>query len=120
MASAAEPALEVVDWRRRTHDLYRTAREASDPHEGHRRWREGRDDLFAHHPASPLLPEHRTGFTGLAVAPYDERYRFEVPVEPVDDADGGPDPLRGHHGHGRRGARTSGSACCASRRRTAG
>jgi uncharacterized protein (DUF1684 family) len=109
-AAAPEPpepvagALAVVDWRRRTHDLYRAVREvadAGDPAAAHRTWREGRDDLFAHHPASPLLPEHRSGFTGLTVAPYDERYRFEVDVEPApydsNDAgagDGDAEPLR--------------------------
>ncbi|GAB3677689.1 DUF1684 domain-containing protein [Angustibacter aerolatus] len=88
--TAADPAsypqastvLAVVDWRRRVHALYRAVRERS-PLEGHALWVTERDDLFAHHPASPLLPEHRAGFTGLDVAPYDERYRFEVPIEPV-------------------------------------
>ena len=80
--------LDVLDWRRRTHDLYREVRAADDPAAGHARWREGRDELFARHPASPLPPEHRDGFTGLAVAPYDDRYRAEVTVEPADE---GPD-----------------------------
>ena len=88
MSAAAEQALAVVDWRRRTYDLYRAVRAADDPAAAHRLWREGRDELFAGHPASPLLPEHRPGFTGLAMAPYDERYRFEVEVDPLpDDAD---------------------------------
>ena len=41
-----------------------------------------RDELLAHHPDSPLLPEDRPGFTGLRVAPYDPAYRFEVEVDP--------------------------------------
>ena len=51
-----------------------------DPEEGHDRWRRGRDELFAHHPAGPLLPADRERFTGLPVAPYDPAHRFEVPV----------------------------------------
>jgi uncharacterized protein (DUF1684 family) len=75
--------LDVLDWRRRTHDLYRAVREEADPRSAHELWRAGRDDLFAHHPSSPLPPEHRDGFAGLTVAPYDERYRAEVVVEPA-------------------------------------
>jgi uncharacterized protein (DUF1684 family) len=80
--------LAVLDWRRRTHDLYRAVRAEANPANAHALWRAGRDDLFATHPASPLLPERRTGFAGLPVAPYDERYRAEVTIEPAGD---GPD-----------------------------
>jgi uncharacterized protein (DUF1684 family) len=80
--------LDVLDWRRRTHDLYRAVRDADDPATGHELWRQGRDDLFARHPASPLPPEHRAGFAGLAVAPYDDAYRLEAPIELADQ---GPD-----------------------------
>jgi uncharacterized protein len=75
--------LDVLDWRRRVTDLYATVR-ALAPAEGHARWRAGRDDLFAHHPASPLLPADRATFSGLPVAPYDPALRFEVPVEPAE------------------------------------
>jgi hypothetical protein len=47
-------------------------------------WRAGRDDLFGHHPASPLPAEARRDFTGLPVAPYDPHWRCEVPVEPAE------------------------------------
>jgi uncharacterized protein len=80
--------LAVLDWRRRTHDLYRAVRAEADPATAHALWRAGRDDLFATHPASPLPPERRTGFAGLPVAPYDDRYRAEVTIEPAED---GPD-----------------------------
>ncbi len=75
--------LDVLDWRRRVTDLYAAVR-ALPPEEGHARWRAGRDELFAHHPAGPLLPADRAAFTGLPVAPYDPALRFEVPVEPAD------------------------------------
>ncbi len=83
-------SLDVVDWRRRTHALYAAVREAahSDPAAAHERWRLGRDALFAHHPATPLSPEHRATFTGLDVAPYDPAYRFEVSVEPPEGTPG--------------------------------
>ena len=77
-------ALDVVDWRRRVFATYAAVRADSDPASAHARWREDRDDLFAHHPATPLLPEHRAGFTGLTVAPYDAAWRFEVEVQTAD------------------------------------
>lgn len=80
--------LAVLDWRRRIHDLYRQVRELADPQAAHAAWIMGRDRLFAEHAASPLLPEHRAQFTGLDVAPYDPRYRFEAVVEPADAGPG--------------------------------
>ena len=79
--------LAVTDWRRQVHALYRQVRDtaATDPAQAHSVWTAARDELFGRHPASPLLPDHRARFTGLAVAPYDPRYRFEVEVEPATD-----------------------------------
>ena len=77
-------AYDVVDWRRRVYALYAEVRAAADPRVGHEQWRQGRDELFAEHPASPLLPEQRAGFTGLDVAPYDPAWRFEVKVRPAE------------------------------------
>jgi len=74
---------EVLDWRRRVTALYAEVR-GLDPEKGHALWREGRDDLFATHPASPLLPADRERFTGLPVADYDPALRFEVPVQPAE------------------------------------
>ena len=47
-------ALALADWRRRVFELYRAVREAEDPAAAWRRWRAGRDELFADHPQSPL------------------------------------------------------------------
>ena len=80
-------ALQLLDWRERTRELYRAVRAHGEPAVAHALWREGRDQLFAEHPASPLRPEHRSGFTGLPVAEYDERYRFEAMLEPADAKD---------------------------------
>ena len=73
-------SLAVLDWRRRVHELYAEVRAAADP-AAHQLWRAGRDDLFAHHPASPLLPDDRASFNGLPYAPYDPAMRFDVTVD---------------------------------------
>jgi uncharacterized protein (DUF1684 family) len=73
-------ALEVADWRRRTFALYAEVRAATDLAAAHDLWRRTRDDLFATHPASPLLPEDLAEFTGLPVRPYDPDWRFEVAI----------------------------------------
>ena len=73
-------ALEIVDWRRRVFALYAEVRDATDLPAAHDRWRRGRDELFATHPETPLLPEDRGGFTGLPVEPYDPAWRFEVAI----------------------------------------
>ncbi|WP_298990535.1 DUF1684 domain-containing protein [uncultured Pseudokineococcus sp.] len=91
---AASSRLDVLDWRRRVERLYAAVREEAvrDPGAAHATWRRGRDELLGGHPASPLLPEHREGFAGLPVAPYDPAHRHEVEVTPWTagpDADGG-------------------------------
>jgi hypothetical protein len=73
--------LDLLDWRRRVLDLYRDVRAAADPAAGHEVWRRGRDDLLAHHPQTPLLPQDREGFTGVDVAPYDPALRFDAVVD---------------------------------------
>ena len=75
-------ALQIADWRRRVSGLYGGVRQLSArrPDAGHELWRSGRDELFAGHPSSPLLPDDRAVFTGLTVAAYDPDFRFEVEV----------------------------------------
>jgi uncharacterized protein (DUF1684 family) len=73
-------ALEVADWRRRVFVLYAEVRATTDLPAAHDLWRRTRDDLFATHPSSPLLPEDRAAFTGLPIEPYDPAWRFEVPI----------------------------------------
>jgi uncharacterized protein (DUF1684 family) len=72
--------LDVADWRRRVFALYDEVRATAEPAAAHERWRAVRDELFARHAASPLLPDDRAGFTGLPVEPYDPSWRFELPV----------------------------------------
>jgi len=81
---SARTAIQVADWRRRVFALYADVRAAEDPAAGHELWRRGRDDLLRRHPASPILPADREGFTGVPVAPYDPAWRFELPVLAAD------------------------------------
>lgn len=77
-------ALEVADWRRRVFNLYRIVRETSDLQAAHDLWRTGRNELFATHPSTPILPEDRAAFSGLPVEPYDPAWRFELELEPAE------------------------------------
>jgi uncharacterized protein (DUF1684 family) len=78
--------LTLLDWRRRVAALYASARVATDPESGWRIWRDGRDELFADHPDSPLDEAARAAFRGLPYAPYDPAVRFEVSVAPAPPA----------------------------------
>jgi uncharacterized protein len=77
-------ALQVADWRRRVFALYAQVRETPDLFAAHDLWRRARDELFATHPATPLLPEDRADFGGLPVQPYDPDWRFEVAITPAE------------------------------------
>lgn len=92
--STATSRLATLDWRRRTRRLYdevRDTAETAGPEAAHALWRAGRDELFATHPASPLLPHHRDGFAGLPVAAYDPAWRLDALVEPAEPGpDGAP------------------------------
>jgi uncharacterized protein (DUF1684 family) len=75
--------LELADWRRRVSALYADVRAAPSPRDGHALWRAGRDALLREHPRSPLLPGDPLRDTGLPMWPYDEQWRFEVPLQPA-------------------------------------
>lgn len=74
-------ALTLLDWRRRVAALYAEIRATADVVAAHRRWQEVRNDLFAHHPDSPLSPAVRAKFAGLPVAGYDPAFRFRLEVD---------------------------------------
>jgi uncharacterized protein (DUF1684 family) len=82
-ATPARTAIEIADWRLRVFAIYEEVRvlAAQDPRLAHAAWVAARDELFATHPASPLLPEDRAGFTGLPVPDYDPAWRFDVAIE---------------------------------------
>jgi uncharacterized protein len=73
--------LTLLDWRRRVAALYAAARASTDPEIGWRTWRDGRDELFASHPDSPLDAGARESFRGLPFAPYDPTLRFAAVLE---------------------------------------
>jgi uncharacterized protein (DUF1684 family) len=77
-------ALEVADWRRRVFRIYEDIRSSTDLPAAHEQWRKARDELFATHPSTPLLPEDRPGFAGLPIEPYDPDWRFEVAIDPAE------------------------------------
>jgi uncharacterized protein len=68
---------ELCGWRRTIAELYALVRGA-EPLTGWQQWRSIRDELFRHHSQSPILPEQRAKFTGLACFPYDPSLRFLV------------------------------------------
>lgn len=74
-------SLAVLDWRRRVAALYAEVRATADPEAAHVLWCRTRDELFAQHPASPLLPADRAQFYGLRYAPYDATLRFTVNID---------------------------------------
>jgi uncharacterized protein (DUF1684 family) len=80
-------SLQLSDWRRRVFGLYAGVRQLSvhDPAAGHELWKSGRDELFAGHPQSPLMPDDRANFTGLVVPRHDPDWRFELEVRRPDE-----------------------------------
>jgi len=74
-------SLTLLDWRRRVAALYAEIRRTPDARAAHAVWCATRNELFAAHPDSPLLPAARSRFAGLPVAPYDPTLRFEVALD---------------------------------------
>jgi uncharacterized protein len=73
--------LALLDWKRRVFALYAEVRGIPDAGGAWSRWREGRDELFAAHPQSPLPPEERARFDGLPYFDYDPGARVEAPID---------------------------------------
>ena len=78
----AQAYLDLVDWRRRVGDLYRTA--GPDALE---RFRAGRDELFRTHPQSPIEDDERESFAGLHYFGADRAYRVNAMLEPGDGSE---------------------------------
>jgi uncharacterized protein len=74
--------IDLVDWRRRVGDLYRT----NGPH-ALAEFRRGRDDLFRSHPQSPIEPEERPAFNELRYFPANPAYRVSARLEAGDGAE---------------------------------
>ena len=82
-----DPKLDLLDWRRRVAGLYAAVRAERDPAAGHEVWRTGRDAILREHPQSPLKPDDRMRWSGIPVWPYDPELRWELPVDPVPEAE---------------------------------
>ena len=78
-------SLTLLDWRRKTAELWSEARRSSptDPKDALDRFRLGKDDLFRLHPDTPLAADALDGFSGLRYWDHDPTLRFSAPVEPM-------------------------------------
>jgi hypothetical protein len=80
------PRLELSDYRRRVNDLYASVRSlTADPERAWDLWRAGRDELFGHHPQSPLTSSQRNAFSGLDYYAYNPDLRIQVTVLETSD-----------------------------------
>jgi uncharacterized protein (DUF1684 family) len=74
----ASPFLELLDWRRRTAELFADLRHRS-PDAATLAWfRSNKDALFREHPQSPIAESERPNFSGLAYWPFDPTARVEA------------------------------------------
>ena len=64
--------------------LYEAVRRSNDPRRAWDLWRDGRDELFAEHPQSPISPEIRGSFGGLRYFEHDPAARVLAEVQPAD------------------------------------
>jgi len=94
--------LDLLDWRRTVFAMYAAVRAGAerDPEATLAGFREARERLIREHPQSPVRPEHREAFPGLAHWAYDPAMRLEAVVEPTEpdrliahSLDGDPYPL---------------------------
>jgi uncharacterized protein (DUF1684 family) len=73
--------LDLLDYRRRVFELYRAVREGGAGAETCARFRQGRDDLFAHHLQSALDAVQKAAFTGLRYYDYEPSYRVTAQID---------------------------------------
>lgn len=76
-------SLELLDYRRRVFDLYAEVRSLhpADPHRAHDHWQAVRNQLFHHHPQSPLPAAARETFAGLRYYDYDPAFAVVAAVD---------------------------------------
>jgi uncharacterized protein len=91
----ARGLLALSDWRRRVFDLYRRAREAPASEPAWTAWRDGRDELFRTHAASPIPATARGSYPSTPFFPYDPAARVSAAVT---DAEPLPLEIAGSHG----------------------
>ena len=78
---SAAAALELLDWRRRTTELYVSVRAESHPRVAHGGWAAARDELYASHPGSPA---DRETFPGFRIPDHDPLWRAAVRLEEAE------------------------------------
>jgi len=76
-------ALDLWDYRRRVHNIYRAVRDRGPSEKAWNQWRAARDHLFRDHPQSPI--ENREAFSGLDYFSYDPEWRTPGRFTPVDN-----------------------------------
>ena len=82
-------ALELLDWRRHVAELFADLRRRPPNAETLAWFRAQKDDLFRHHPQSPIPETERSAFTGLTYWPHDPearvlaRFVAAPPSEPI-------------------------------------
>jgi uncharacterized protein (DUF1684 family) len=91
----ASGLLALTDWRRRVFDLYRRAREAPASEPAWAAWREGRDELFRTHEASPIPAPARRAHVSTPFFAYDPAARVTAVVT---DAEHLRQEIGGSHG----------------------
>jgi uncharacterized protein (DUF1684 family) len=79
--------LELLDWRRRMSDLFCELRMRPPDDETIAWFRATKDALFRDHPQSPVPPDRRAAFGGLAYWPWDRASRVLAQFVPAEDAD---------------------------------
>ena len=89
--NATASALQLVDFRRRVAAAYEVARGAGPGEARWRRFRALRDELFTHHPCSPLDADDRASMTGVPYYPFEPAARVladaqDAPGEPFEIA----------------------------------
>jgi uncharacterized protein len=77
--------LDLLDYRRRVDEIYRTVRNSPPSEKNWAEWRTARDELFATHPQTPL--EETDDFEGLPYFPFDADWRLEAEFHPAEDSE---------------------------------
>ena len=81
--ASMEHTLDLVDYRRKVAALYDALHVAGVGPKSWQAWRDGRQDLFLTHPASPLLEPDGLDATALPYFDYDPSWNVVGTVEPI-------------------------------------
>ncbi len=77
--------LQLADWRRRMAELYGRVRNAPSPSDAWQLWCHTRNDLFRHHPQSPIPEAIRSDYAAIPCFDYDANLRFQVDIASLED-----------------------------------